>query len=268
MFSSLSAQQTIEIPLWPNGLPNTNGEDHLPADESKRNFAPGIFVYLPVYDKPVKAVINLPGGGYGHLAYHHEGFDWAPYFNEQNIALIVVKYRMPKGVNKEVPASDVIEAIRVVRENAVKWNINPDSIGIMGFSAGGHLASTMATHHPELNLKFQILFYPVISMDPKVTHGGSRKNLLGDSPSKELEDAYSNEKRVTAQTPKAFIALSDDDKAVIPQNSIAYYQALKTNNIPATLHIYPSGGHGWGVRPAFKYHNEVMQSLSYWLKTL
>ncbi len=266
--TSVTAQQVIEVPLWPMGLPNTNGEDHLPADESKRNFAPSIYVYLPQSEKPVKAVVDLPGGGYGHLAYHHEGFDWAPFFMEQNMALVVVKYRMPKGVNKDVPASDVIEAIRVIRENAQKWNINPDSIGVMGFSAGGHLASTIATHYPELNLKFQLLFYPVISMDPAVTHGGSRHNLLGPNPSQELQDLYSNEKRVTAQTPKAFIALSDDDKAVIPQNSVAYYQALKAHHIPASLHIYPSGGHGWGVRPGFKYHKEMIQSLTSWLKTL
>ncbi len=105
-------------------------------------------------------------------------------------------------------------------------------------------------------------------MDPAVTHGGSRRNLLGAEPSKELEDQYSNEKRVTEHTPKAFIALSDDDKAVIPQNSIGYYQALKSKNIPASLHIYPSGGHGWGIRNNFKYHNEMILSLSSWLKTL
>ncbi|MDE6582672.1 MAG: alpha/beta hydrolase, partial [Duncaniella sp.] len=142
-------------------------------------------------------------------------------------------------------------------------------LGVMGSSAGGHLASTSATHLPAGERPaFQILFYPVISMDSTLTHPGSRRNLLGENPAEQTVTAYSNDTRVDAFTPPAFIALSGDDKAVPPANSIRYYSALQPLGIPASLHVYPTGGHGWGFRPKFKYHNQMLNELERWLETL
>lgn len=259
-------QKEFDVDLWPKGFPNTNGIDHPPFDDSKSNYKPSIRVFLPSPGKATgRAVIACPGGAYAGLAYGHEGYEWAPFFNEQGIAFIVLKYRMPRGV-REVPFSDAEEAIRLVKENAAEWRINPADIGIMGSSAGGHLASTIATHiKAELRPAFQILFYPVITMDKSFTHMGSRTNLLGKEVSQELEDLYSNEKQVKEDTPRAFIVFSDDDDGVPSENGVYYYLALKEKNIPASLYIYPSGGHGWGCLKDFKYHKEMTQDLTAWL---
>jgi acetyl esterase/lipase len=156
-----------------------------------------------------------------------------------------------------------------VRENAEKWGIKPNKVGIMGSSAGGHLASTVATHSlPGTEPNFQILFYPVISMDWNYTHKWSRLFLIGKKPTKEMVDLYSNDLQVSSNTPPAILLLSDDDKVVPSPNSVNYYLALRRHNVPATMHIYPSGGHGWGCRKDFKYHKEMMADLTAWLKTL
>ena len=264
-----AAQQTINIDLWPNGMPNSNGIDKTPFDDSRRNFKPTIRVFLP--EKPKangKAVVCCPGGGYTHLAMDHEGYDWAPFFNELGFAYIVLKYRMPQQVT-EVPISDAKEALRVLREHAKEWNIDPKQVGIMGSSAGGHLASTIATHStPETAPAFQVLFYPVVSMQPGVTHQGSHDALLGRNASQETNDLYSNALQVNSQTPPAIMLLSDDDGAVPPQNSAEYYLALKKAGVKAAIYVYPSGGHGWGIRSNFKYHDNMMNDLKEWLKTL
>lgn len=261
--------RVFDIDLWQQGLPNSNGMDSPPFDESIGNFKPLIRVFLP--DSQVatgKAVLICPGGAYVHLAYHHEGYDWGPYFNKMGIAAIVLKYRMPKRGHKEVPYSDAEEAMRLIKQHASEWNINPDDVGIMGSSAGGHLASTVAVRSTEdLRPDFQILFYPVITMDKKYTHMGSHDNLLGSNASKELEEQYSNEKLVTDDTPPAFIVYSDDDDVVAPNNGVNYYLALREHGIPASLHIYPSGGHGWGILESFLYKNQVLNDLEVWLKT-
>ena len=267
----LSAQQeAFNMDLWPNGLPNSNGIDQSqPYDDSKQNFKPSIRVFLPDADKATgQAVVCCPGGGYSHLAMDHEGYEWASFFNERGIALIVLKYRMPHA-NPDVPISDAKEALRVVRENAQKWNIDPQKVGIMGSSAGGHLASTVSTHSDMLTAPaFQILFYPVVTFDYKYTHQGSRHNLIGKNAAQELVTLYSNEKQASNQTPPAIMLLSDDDTAVPSPNSVNYYLALKQHGIKATMHIYPSGGHGWGIRKNFKYHKEMLADLSAWLDTL
>ena len=158
--------------------------------------------------------------------------------------------------------------MKTVRDSADVWNLNPNDIGIMGSSAGGHLASTIATHaKPELRPNFQILFYPVITMDKSYTHMGSHNNLLGKDASAELETEYSNEKQVTKDTPRAFIVYSDDDKVVPPANGVNYYLALNKNNVPSVLHIYPSGGHGWGIREDFLYKSEMLNELTSWLRS-
>ena len=167
-----------------------------------------------------------------------------------------------------MPVSDAEEAMRLVRRNAKQWNINPQQVGIMGSSAGGHLASTIATHATgDAAPNFQILFYPVITMDPAFTHQGSHDNLLGEKPKKKLERLYSNELQVTRVTPRAFIALSDDDTLVLPINSANYYQECIRHDVPATVHVYPTGGHGWGYRESFDYHIELVLELKAWLKS-
>jgi acetyl esterase/lipase len=201
----------------------------------------------------------------------HEGHQWATFFNNQGIALIVVKYRMPHG-NREIPISDAEEAIRTVRRNAVDWHIDRKDVGIMGFSAGGHLASTIATHAKgEAAPNFQILFYPVITMDPAFTHKGSHDAFLGTDLSKKeqkkLEYEYSNDLQVNRTTPRAFIALSDDDRAVPAANGFNYYSECYRHDVPASLHIYPTGGHGWGYRETFAFHYQMLFELKAWLES-
>lgn len=266
----LSAQNTFELPLWPAGAPNSNGltgtEEDLEGGRVANVITPSITVYKA--DKPNGvAIIMCPGGGYARLAMNHEGHDMAPWLNAQGITYIVLKYRMPNG-HYEVPLSDAEQAIRLVRQHAKEWNIRPDRIGIMGASAGGHLAASLATLYSsnETRPDFQILFYPVISMVPGVTHGGSRQNLLGNNPSQELEDKYTLEKQVNERTPQAFIMLSADDGAVPPANGIHYFEALLQHQVPATLHVYPTGGHGWGFRDAFTYKRQWTGELEKWLR--
>lgn len=229
---------------------------------------PSLRVFLPAPELATgRAVVACPGGGYSGLAVNHEGYDWAPYFNKQGIALIVLKYRMPKG-DRTLPISDAEAAMKMVRDSAGVWNLNPNDIGIMGSSAGGHLASTIATHAPEaLRPNFQILFYPVITMDKSFTHMGSHDNLLGKDASADLEKEFSNEKQVTKETPRAFIVYSDDDKVVPPANGVNYYLALNKKGVPSVLHIYPTGGHGWGIREDFLYKSEMQNELTSWLRS-
>ena len=253
------AQKGTEMNLWPDG-PQTSNDD--PEDMAK------VTVFLP--DEKLatgRAVVCCPGGGYSHLAWEKEGTSWAPFFNGQGIALIVLKYRMPHG-HYTVPAEDAEEAIRLVRRNAEAWHINPDDVGIMGFSAGGHLASTVATHASgDAKPNFQILFYPVISMEQGVTHQGSRNNLLGKSPKRKLVNQYSNEQHINKHTPRCFLALAHDDRAVPPVNGLNYYEQLYSNGVPASLHVYPTGGHGFGILQSFTYHFEMMLELKAWLRS-
>lgn len=261
------AQESMTMELWPKGAPNANGDENDKAE---------LTVYLPDMKKATgRAVVCLPGGGYTHLAMDHEGHQWATFFNNQGIALIVLKYRMPHG-NPQVPVSDAEQAMRLVRMNAAEWHIDRNNVGIMGFSAGGHLASTIATHSKgEASPDFQILFYPVITMDPGFTHKGSHDNLLGtvaeskkeQKEMRRLEFEYSNELQVNRTTPRAFIALSDDDKAVPAANGFNYYQQLYKHDVSASLHIYPTGGHGWGYRESFAFHYQMLFELKAWLQS-
>ncbi|MDY3846745.1 MAG: alpha/beta hydrolase [Prevotella sp.] len=251
------AQKKQVIDLWPNGAPTVS----LNTQDTAR-----VWLYLPDANKATgRAVVICPGGGYSHLAMNHEGHDWAPFFNHQGIAVMVLKYRMPHG-NWQVPVEDAEEAVRMLRRNASAWKVNPDDIGIMGSSAGGHLASTIATRcKGDAAPNFQILFYPVITMDPAFTHRGSHDNLLGKDVKKKQEREFSSDQQVTRVTPRAFITLSDDDSAVLPANGVNYYFECYRHDVPASLHIYPSGGHGWGIRSSFAYHAEMMQELKAWL---
>ena len=257
--STAFAQKGTELLLWPDGAPTSSGD---PTDTAK------VFVSLPKADRATgRCIVICPGGGYSHLAMNHEGHDWAPFFNNMGIATVVLKYRMPHGV-AQVPLEDAEEAMRLVRRNARQWNIDADQVGIMGSSAGGHLASTVATRsRGDAAANFQILFYPVITMDPGFTHRGSHDNLLGKDAKKKSERDYSNDLQVTRVTPRAFITLSDDDHAVLPANGVNYYFECYRHDVPASLHVYPSGGHGWGIRTSFTYHLEMMQELRTWLNS-
>ncbi|MCR5159621.1 MAG: alpha/beta hydrolase fold domain-containing protein [Prevotella sp.] len=227
--------------------------------------------YLPEQSSG-RAVVILPGGGYSHLAMDHEGHDWAPYFNGQGIACFVLKYRMPKG-DRNIPLSDARQAIRTVRDSAQAWAVNPLDVGIMGSSAGGHLASSVSTHSEfDARPDFSILFYPVISMNQRDSHKGSCVNFLGEEGAKDeqLIKEWSNQNAVRSHlTPPAIILTANDDGVVPPvTNGIAYYSAMRRAGNHCSLHVYPSGGHGFGFRTTFKYHDQLLADLTAWLQSL
>ena len=214
--------------------------------------SPNMRVYLPDTAKATgRAVVALPGGGYSHLALNHEGHDWAPFFNERGIAYAVVAYTMPKG-DRSLPIGDACNAVKLLRDSAGVWNLDPAQIGIMGSSAGGHLASTVATHAPaESRPDFRILFYPVITMDKAYTHRGSRDNLLGKDADETLETEYSNEKQVTAETPRAFLILSSDDRAVPrPTPSTTTPPSRPTASPPPSTSTPPAATDGASETPS------------------
>jgi len=262
----LSAQNPIEIKLWNGQMPNSNDMTRQIENGPIYISEPTLKIY-PAPNSNGMAIIACPGGGYSNLAMGHEGTDMASWFNNQGITYAVLTYRMPNG-HHNVPLSDALQAMRIMRQHADEWHIQ--KIGIMGSSAGGHLASTLATHYTDKTTRpdFQILFYPVITMDPTYSHLGSHDNLLGENPSKTLEEKYSNEKQVTEQTPPAFILHSSDDTVVPVANSINYYLALNKHNVSACLHIYPIGGHGWGYNENFTYKREWTGELEKWLREI
>ena len=249
----LSAQRTLKLKLSDDGLAE-------------------LTVFLPSADKATgKAVVCCPGGGYSILCMSYEGVDWAPYYNDMGIAYAVLKYRMPHG-DRTIPVTDACRAMQTMRDSAAVWHINPNDVGIMGFSAGGHLASTIATSAPmSVRPNFQILFYPVISMDPKLGHRGSSKAFLGqDIDNKKVIDEFSSEKQVRRHlTPPAIIFAADNDREVDPfKNSVAYYTALRRKDVAASMHVYPIGGHGWRFDNRFPYHEAMLKTLSLWLESL
>lgn len=228
-----------------------------------------LFVYLP--SSPTgRAVVDCPGGGYAVLSMENEGHQWSEYFNKQGIAYFVLKYRMPHG-DCSIPIGDAETAIRLVRDSAAVWGVNPYDVGIMGFSAGGHLASTLSTHAPlPARPDFSILFYPVITMKRDGTHKGSCHNFLGEHPDAQLIELYSNETRVRVhQTPPAILFLTNDDYVVPPvENGVAYYSAMRRVGNPCSMFIYPSGGHGFGFSTSWPYHNLMLGELTEWLHRL
>ena len=241
---------------------------------------PTLTLFLPPKEKANgTAVVICPGGGYWINAINHEGIDVAKKFNEWGVAAFVLKYRIPNEatmVNKEIgPLQDAQRAIQMVRERAGEWNVNPNRIGIMGFSAGGHLASTAGTHFDKSvidNLKsislrpdFMVLIYPVISFRDEIGHLGSRNQLIGTNPTKEKIELYSNEMQINTTTPPTFLVHASDDEAVKSENSIVFYQALTRNKVPAELHIYQSGGHGFGMNNKTTTDN-WMERLKNWLE--
>jgi acetyl esterase/lipase len=249
----LAAEPTA-IPLWKDGAPGTPATK--PADE------PTLYLWQPAADAPITktAVIICPGGGYGHLAIDKEGHDFAKWFNSFRVTAFVLRYRHHgTGQMHPIPMQDGQRAVRTVRSRAAEWNIDPDRIGVMGFSAGGHLASTLATHFDAGDAAasdpidragsrpdFLILCYPVITMTADYMHKGSRDNLIGKDADPELARSMSSELQVAHETPPTFIFQTDADTAVPAENSVAFYLALRKAHVPAELHVYQSGGHGAG----------------------
>ena len=209
-------------------------------------------------------VMMCPGGGYDHLAINHEGHDMARWFNSQGVTYAVLQYRLPDVPCDTLPMTDAHEALHYLSDNADELAINRQKIGIMGASAGGHLASHIA--NTDTLVAFQVLLYPVISMN-RTTHKNSAKNLIGENPSESDVEMYTLQNRVTAETPRAFLALSCDDKTVDPVNSMDYVDALLRCRVPVTLHMYPSGGHGWGYKESFAFKRNWTDELETWLRT-
>jgi len=241
--------------LWPDGAPGAKG-----ADDGDK---PTLTIYLPEKEKATgAAVVIFPGGGYGHLAMDHEGDQIARWLNSIGVAGFILKYRHSNsgaGYGHPAPLQDAQRAIRTVRSRAGEWGVDPGRIGIIGFSAGGHLASSAGTHFQNRYSEpadeidrcscrpdFMILMYPVISFTEWYTHTGSRRNLLGENPGADLVENLSNEKQVTPETPPTFLVHADDDDVVPSENSIAFYLALRKAKVPAEMHIYEKGGHGFG----------------------
>jgi acetyl esterase/lipase len=252
--TSLSAAEPQTEPLWPDGAPGALGEE-----EKDR---PKLILYKADPENSVgTAVVVCPGGGYGTLAMDHEGHQIAQWFNSFGVTAVILDYRHGgKGYGHPAPLQDAQRAIRTVRSRAESLGVSPDRIGIMGFSAGGHLASSAGTHFntgsPVANDPIQqhssrpdflILCYPVISLTADYTHQGSKRNLLGESPDADLVENLSNEKQVTADTPPTFLFHTSEDRGVPPQNSIVFYLALHAAGVPAELHVFEKGRHGLGL---------------------
>lgn len=285
---SLSAQVQV-IDLWNGKVPGA-----IQSDEFKQNVdttagwidkhsivKPDLYFYpAPAETATGTAVVICPGGGYSGLAIRHEGLQVAQWFNSVGITAFVLTYRQPDDAimeNKSIgPLQDGQRAIRLVRRHAKEWGIDPEKIGIMGFSAGGHVASTISTHYNEkvydpvdstsARPNFSLLIYPVISMDSTITHSGSRVNLLGNSPTPEQVMHFSNELQVNEQTPPAFVVHSLDDDVVPVQNSIKYVLAMKKHHVPCELHIYESGGHGYGMAPGGSTQAMWLEACLKWLE--
>ena len=293
-FTTLSFGQEKTLKIWPDKIPGAIEDPSYKMETITDNGWTRIdkvsdptldFYPAPKEKSNGTAVVICPGGGYAVLAIDHEGAQVAKWFNSMGITAFVLKYRLPSDkimVDKSIaPLQDAQEAMRIVRRNAKKWNINPDKIGIMGFSAGGHLASTLGTHFDYGNKNsddlverqscrpdFMILMYPVISFTDSCTHAGSREALLGKNPDQELVKLFSNELQVKADTPPTFIVQADDDTTVPIENSILMFEALKKKKIPTELHILSEGGHGFGLAVNNPHINSWTNSLSLWLKWL
>lgn len=256
LFSTPAFAQTV-APLWDGPAPQSHG--------TSPNDIPTLTVFLPPDSPltPTPAIVICPGGGYAKLSMETEGVNEAKWFRERGVAAFVLKYRLPvNGYRHPVPLLDAQRAIRLVRAHAAEWKINPANVGVMGFSAGGHLASTLDTHFDAGNAQaadpvdkqscrpdFAVLVYPVISMKDGITHQGSKHNLLGPNPDPALVENLSNESQVTTQTPPTLLVHAADDGAVPIENSRLMYAALQKAGVPSALQEYPRGGHGFGFGP-------------------
>ena len=258
------------LPLYSGAIPDSNPSQVREVSEQGGNqisnvVQPTLTVFMPDRAKANgTSVIICPGGGYEHLAMGHEGYDVARRLNELGVAAFVLKYRLPNDQSQPdkslAPLLDAQQALRMVRQLAPKYSLNPERIGLMGFSAGGHLAATAGTHFAQpagpnpgpasVRPAFLVLLYPVISFSDSLMHKGSRDNLLGTAPTPDHLRNYSNELQVSAQTPPTFLVHAEDDNVVPVQNSLVFYQALHRHQVPAEMHLFPKGGHGFGLTNA------------------
>lgn len=271
-YVTTQGQEGREMPLWP--------EEH-----SKSGFEPTLTVFRPQGGKVADAaVVVCPGGGYTHLAAEHEGVQVAAWLNKLGITAVMLKYHHMQAVNNlpslhPLPLQDAQRAIQWVRSRAAELKVDPGKIGILGFSAGGHLASSAATHFREGNPAaedpverlssrpdFAVLLYPVITFQEPYLHRGSRDNLLGKAPADSLVKAFSNETRVNSETPPAFLAHTDEDKGVPAENSLFFYQALRKAGVPAEIHIFQEGRHGLGLGPEEMPFSRWPELCEAWLK--
>ncbi|WP_242158665.1 alpha/beta hydrolase [Aestuariivivens sediminis] len=285
LWGNIEAQDKV-IPIWkdsiPGAIPTKNYKEELQIEKGeihriKKVVTPTLSVFFP--EKPNgTSVIICPGGGYRHLAIHKEGTKVAKWLNSLGITAFVLKYRLPSNeimVNKCMgPLQDAQRAIRYVRRHAMEWQLHPNRIGVIGFSAGGHLAATLSNRFNDKVYQiqdsisarpdFSILVYPVISMQDPIAHQGSKANLLGESASNDMVGIFSMENQVHALTPPTFLIHASNDTSVPVQNSLTYYEALKKHNVPVELHIYENGGHGFGLGRAGT-DQFWTKSLEYWL---
>jgi len=274
------------LPLYAGAIPDSKSSQVQETTEAAGDrlsvanvVQPTLTVFTPARDRANgTAVIICPGGGYARLAIGHEGYDVAKRLTEMGVTAFVLKYRLPDDRSQPdksiAPLLDAQQALRLVRQLAPKYNLNPERIGLMGFSAGGHLAATAGTHFARpvgdnpgpasVRPAFLVLLYPVISFTDSLMHKGSRDNLLGTSASAEQTRLYSNELQVSAQTPPTFLMQAEDDKTVPVQNSLVFYQALHRHNVPAEMHVYPQGGHGFGMNNKTT-KDQWMDRLQNWL---
>lgn len=260
-------------PLWSAGAPGALGQ--APEDQ------PAMTPYLPDPTRATgTAVVVFPGGGYGHLAMDHEGEQVARWLNSLGVAAFVVQYRLGPKYRHPTMLHDAQRAIRTVRAGAARWGLSPERIGVIGFSAGGHLASTTGTHFDQgledgsdaidrapSRPDFMMLIYPVITMQDAYTHRGSKNNLLGDRPEGALAWLLSNEKQVGPETPPTFLVHTTDDAAVPVENSLLFYQALRTAGVPVEMHVYETGPHGFGLAPQNPVLSTWPQRAETWMRS-
>jgi acetyl esterase/lipase len=270
---SLPAAEPKTELLWPAGAPGKLGDE----DKDK----PTLIVYLPEGEKAIGCgIVVCPGGGYGGLAMDHEGHQIARWLNSFGVAAFICDYRhRGKGYGHPAPLQDAQRAIRTVRARAEGFKVKPDRIGILGFSAGGHLTSTALTHFDKgradaddaiekvsCRPDFGVLCYPVIAFEQPYTHKGSQHNLIGKDASKELIDSLSNEKQVTSETPPTFLFHTQEDKAVPPENSLVFYAAMVKHKVPGELHLYEKGNHGVGLAASMPGPGDWPNACQRWLK--
>jgi len=284
--------QPVVLPLW-DGIPPLQVDKDLEEERNREGIlrignvqTPTLEVYLPDDNNATgKAVVIFPGGGYSILAYEWEGTEFAEWLQDHGIAGIVVKYRLPLSesltdLNRSSDL-DAQRAIRLARYHAEDWGLDTGQIGVMGFSAGGHLASTLSTQYAHQTDRetdtvdalsarpdFSVLVYPVISFRDVSAHLGSRRNLLGEEAPQEMVDRFSSELNVTADTPPTFLVHSQDDEVVPVENSFLYFDALHRHNVPVSLHVYPTGGHGFAFGTGRGTVEEWSTILLDWLKSI
>jgi acetyl esterase/lipase len=287
------SQEPPVINVWENEFPESKafaGEekyDNRATGETTDIWVGGVskptltVIAPPEFERNGTAIMICPGGAYGGLSFEKEGTEMAKFLNQYGVTCFVLKYRHGGGIHQHpVPLTDVQRAMRVVRSQASEWKVMPERIGVLGFSAGGHLASSVGTHFDagdkaasnivdkqSCRPDFMVLIYPVISMDAKITHTGSLKNLLGEKPDPQLVQLMSNDQHVTADTPPTFIAHASDDQAVPVENALRFYRALVEHKVPAELHVFAEGGHGFGMRRKDKPVVEWPNLLVNWLRS-